>query len=112
MAFKTGYISFLVQTGGGIDPTTGDPIAPVVTESDFVKCNLQVVTKEYRLLVDGQYQQANYSVYIQQRNLPVDLDLEAVKGVKIQDNNANDLGTFQKQNVEYLNLTQRIKLVV
>ena len=108
---KTGYISFITESGGGYD-VNGNPVAATKTATDFIKCNLRVFTKEYRTLVDGQYLQGSYSCYIQQILLPETLVLSAVMKVQIQDNNAHPLGSFQIQNVEYLNLTQRVKLVV
>ena len=49
----TGYISFITQTGGGGQDANGNPVSAVKSASDFVPCNLSVVTKEYKSYVDG-----------------------------------------------------------
>ena len=109
---KTGYISFITKTGGGQD-ADGNPVTPVNTLSDYIECNLKTVKKEYRLITDAQYSQAKYICYIVASLVSsLSIDLETIKEVQIHDNNNNDLGTFQIQNVEYLNLTKRVKLVV
>lgn len=146
---KTGYISFITQTGGGYD-SDGNPIVPVTTISAYIECNLKTVKKEYKTFIDGQYKQAAYSVYIDSASIGdlnvtrsyfistdvpgvdvpegyvptandnifvdgttvVTIDINAVKQANLKDNNANDLGTFQIQSIEYLNLTKRVKIVM
>jgi hypothetical protein len=109
---KTGYISFIVLTGGGFDGD-GNPILPVETPTDFIDCNLKTVTREYKFMVDGQYIQAKYSVYVEQRLVDaLAIDLTVIKNIKLQDNNGNLIGTFQIHNLEYLNLTSKIKVIV
>lgn len=111
---KTGYISFITEIGGGYD-ADGNPVAAVKVNSVYVSCNLATVKKEYIFLVDGQIQQAKYSCYIDNDKVssldPV-IDISTVKSIQLQDNRAYDLGIFQVQNVEYLELTKRIKLIV
>ena len=141
---KTGYISFISETGGGYD-SNGNPVAATKTQTDYIGCNLEVIKKEYKTFIDGQYKQASYSVYVDSdiisslsdtdtsthysEDIP-DVDyvpqigdiiiqgtrpsviLSQIKSIQLQDNNANDLGVFQIQNTEYLNLTKRIKIVV
>lgn len=111
---KTGYISFLTESGGGQD-ADGNPVAATKVNSDYIFCNLNTLTKEYRLLVDGQYLAASFSCYIDSDKIssliPV-IDLQTITEVQIQDNNENDLGIYQVMNVEYLNLTKRVKIIV
>ncbi len=111
---KTGYISFITETGGGQD-ADGNTIATGKTPSAFIECNLQVIKKEYKTFIDGQYKQASYSIYIDSSKFygldPV-INLESINLVSLKDNNSNDLGEFQIHNKEYLNLMQRIKIVV
>lgn len=106
---KTGYISFISEIESTQDGR-GNWVPGTKTQTDFLQCNLQVIKKEYIQVVDGQAQQASYSIYIDS-NL-VDFDLEPIKEVSIQDNRAKSLGDFQVMNVEYLELSKRIKIVV
>lgn len=115
---NTGYISFIVKTDGGFD---GDrnPIAPTDVPSDYISCNLAVVTKEYKLLNSEQYQNASYKILIDNwviKDLLGDINirayLSALTQIQLQDANTNNLGIFQIQNREFLDLTNRFKIVV
>lgn len=108
---KTGYISFIIQIDGGFD-TEGNILQPTVLQTDFYDCNLMVITKEYKILVEQTWQQAKYSCYIQNALILYPYQVKDVKQVILKDNNRNLLGSFMVQNVEYLNLSKRIKLVV
>ena len=111
---KTGYIAFVTETGGGQD-SNGNTVATVKTASEFIQCNLMVVKKEYKTLIEGQYKQASYSIYVDllkfNRLDPV-IDMNTVNLIDLKDNNSNLSGRFQIHNVEYLNLSKRIKIVV
>ncbi len=115
---NTGYISFIVKTGGGFD-TDRNPLEPTDTPSDYIPCNLAVVMKEYKLLVDQQYQNSSYKVVIDNwviKDLLGDINirayLSALTQIQLQDANSNDLGIFQIQNKGFLDLVQRFKIVV
>lgn len=115
---NTGYISFVVKTGGGFDDDR-NPVEPTDTPSDYIPCNLAVITKEYKLLVDQQYQNASYKIVIDNwviadllGELNIRAYLSALTQIKLRDADENELGTFQIQNREFLDLTQRFKIVV
>lgn len=107
---NTGYISFISETGGGFD-SNGNPIAATKVLSSYRPCNIQTLTKEYRLLVDGQYLEARFSIIVDDFKIS-DLDLTNLTEVSLQDSNNVDLGTFQVQNKETLSFTNRLKIVV
>lgn len=106
---KTGYISFVTETLATQDEN-GNWVPGTKTQTDFVKCNLKTITSEYITLQDGQVKQASYSIYID--NYLVSIYLETVSEIVLQDNRNNDLGNHQIMNVEYLELSKRIKIVV
>lgn len=109
---NSGYISFISETGGGFT-STGDPLPSVKTESAFITCNLNVLTREYKVLIDGTYTNAKYSIYLDQVLFePLELDLQTIQQVTLQDSNQNSLGTYRIQSREYLNLTKRIKIIL
>ena len=111
---KTGYLSFITETGGGQDED-GNTIASTTVNSEYVECNLKTITKKYEFIVDGQYVQAKFSLIIDQdkiKNLSPTIELESVNSVQIKDNNSNDLGKHQVHNLEYLNLIKRVKIEV
>ena len=111
---KTGYISFVTETGGGQD-VDGNTISTVKTSSAFIDCNLKVVTKKYETFIDGQYKQASYSIIIDLIKFNV-LDpavvLTDISMVDLRDNNNNSLDRFQIHRIDYMNLTKKIKIVV
>lgn len=114
MATKTGYISFITETGGGKD-ADGNSVPSTPVLSAYLPCNIHVVTREYFMSVDGQQQQAKYSVYLEQSKFdelePV-LSLESIFKVNVQDSNNNDLGTHQIGSREYLKYGKRIKILL
>jgi len=107
---KTGYIAFVVESASTQD-VDGNPIAASKTYSQYFPCNLNTVTKEYRTFVDGQAKQAAYSIYVDSP-LVVEINIQSITEVSLKDNMGNVLGLFQIQNVEYLLLSKRVKIVV
>jgi len=111
---KTGYISFITETEGGYDEN-GNLTPSVLVNSDYIECNLKTITRKYEFVVDGQYIQAKYSMYVDQDKITAlvpAIDLTTVNQIQIKDNNSNDLEKHQVHNLEYLNLTKRVKIEV
>lgn len=106
---KTGYISFTQQALSTQDEN-GNIIPGTSIDTDYVECNLQVIRKEYIQLVDGQAKQASYSIYVDSDLITI--DLSTVSKVKLKDNHSNYLDDHQIMNVEYLDLSKRVKIVV
>lgn len=106
---KTGYISFWTETESTQDDD-GNIIPGTKTQTDFSPCNIQVITKEYIKLEYGQVKQANYSVYVD--NYLVSVDINLVSEISLQDTLGNDLGSHQIMNYEPLSISKQIKIVV
>lgn len=107
---KTGYISFITESGGGYD-SSGNPTAPTKVNSAYFPCNISVINRQYITLSDGQVLQAKYSIVIDNFLISA-IDLSSLKEVQLQDSKTNNLGKFQVQNREFLDLTKRLKIVV
>lgn len=107
---KTGCISFITESGGGYD-ANGNPTAPTKVNSTYFPCNIAVINRQYITLSDGQVLQAQYSIVIDNFLISA-IDLSGLKEVQLQDSKANNLGKFQVQNREFLDLTKRLKIVV
>ena len=105
---KTGYISFITETLGGLD-ANGNPVAPTSVISAFVDCNLVTVKKEYGFVIDGDYVKSSYSVFVESKDV---VDLSVISKIGLKDNNGNVLGIFRIQNVEYLNISKKVKINV
>jgi hypothetical protein len=103
--FKTGYISFITETGGGFDSNM-NPISSTKVNSIYYPCNLSTNTNGYKFIQDGLYVDASYSIYIDA------LDITIESKVQLRDNHENDLGVFLVQNKEFLDITKRIKIIV
>ena len=106
---KTGYISFITETASSQDED-GNIIPGSTTYTDFVECNLKVITKEYIRTIDGQVKQASYSVYVDNENVSV--DMTTIKKISLKDGNGNELNEFQVMNYEPLSLMPQIKIVM
>jgi hypothetical protein len=92
---------------------SGNPVSPITTETEWFGCNLNVVTKEYKVSIAGQAQQAKYTIILEKSFLrPYTFSLNVIKNIALKDSNNNELGTFQVQNMEFLKLTNSIKIVV
>lgn len=107
---NNGYIAFISESGGGYD-VDGNPIAPTRSISANFPCNLLVNRRGYKVLVDGQWEDAKYSIIIESYRVS-SIDLPSISQVILQDPRNNPLGEFQIQNQEYLDLTQKIEIVV
>lgn len=107
---KSGYISFIAESAGGFSGN-GNPVAPIKTPTAYFACNLKTITREYRVYEDGQYKEATYSVTMK-RSLVSALSIESYKEIQLQDAEQNFLGVFQVQNIQYLHLSQMIKIIV
>jgi len=109
---KTGYIIFVTNSGGGFNGN-GDPLPATNVDSNPIEANLQVVRKEY-IIVDAnqQQRQASFICYVDKDKIPTGINLNTLVEIKLKDVRSNDLGTFQTQNIEFLDITKRIKIVV
>lgn len=105
-----GYIAFIVNTGGGFD-SNGYPIAPTKTPSTYIPCNIETLSHEYKVLVDGQYLNSAYSIYIDNSKLQ-GVDFAGVDSVSLQNYEKADLGIFQIQLRETLSLVNQTKVIV
>lgn len=109
---KTGEIAFVSQSGAGQDED-GNFIAPVDLVSAYIDCNLMTVNKEFKISVDGEYINAKYACYIDKDNISnLGLDLSTISQVKLKNNNGDYIDKFRIGNLEHLNLTKRVKIVV
>lgn len=108
---RLGFISFITESGGGQD-TDGNTVPATKVISDPIECNLMTVKKEYRTLVHGQWLDAKYQIYVDNDKIPSTLDLLQVKEIRLKNPKNQDLGTFQIHNIEFLQLSQQVKIVV
>lgn len=109
---KTGYISFAMESGGGYD-ALGNPLPVSITLSDRIACNLNVITREYKLYIEQQYVQIAYVCTMDRILVDVlGLNIPTVVQVHIYDAEGNSLGLHHIQSLEYLNLVRQIKISV
>ena len=107
---NTGYISFITFSGGGFD-SKGRPIVETKVSSDYYPCNLATVKREYKVLSEGQYRVASFSVYVDSDSVK-EVVLNQINEVELKDADGNELGSFQIINMEYLKLMKRVKIVL
>ncbi len=115
---NTGFISFFVESGGGFDGN-GNPIEATKVPTAYIACNIAVVTRKYEIFVDGQWKNASYKVIVEYTNIQKVAGVSDVKPylfgltqISLQDSGGNDLGTFQIQNPEFLDMVRKFKVVV
>lgn len=108
---NTGYISFIVETGGGFDAQR-NPIAATKTPSDYFPCNLKPVIDKYASYTEGQFKQAAFSIVIDNSIIPDTIDINSITEVQLIDLSDNYLGIYQVQSRYHSALTSNIKVVV
>jgi len=105
-----GSISFITETGGSFD-ANHNPVPSEKVNSEYVECNIKVITREYKTMVDGMYKQARYSIIVDWVKIS-SFELTTLKEIQLKDNKGVNLGVFQVQSQQYLTTTGQLKLVV
>jgi len=101
-----GTLQYKSKTGGGTDPTTGDPIAVTGAWSDCIDCFIQTNHHNTKgKYIDGKFEIADYTVLIETQ--PFDADR-----VLLITDKGKTLGEFQVQNVEFLDAVGRVKITI
>jgi hypothetical protein len=110
---KTGYILFIAEPGGEFQDADGNTVLIPKVSSEWIECNLNVMRKEYKMFVDGQYKQVKYACYVDLSKLrSLTFELTDIHEIQLKDLMEIDLGQYQIQSLEYLNLAKSIKILV
>jgi hypothetical protein len=101
-----GTLEEKVITGGGVDPTTGDPIAVTSSYSTAVPCYIKV-NKRNNMGVNtgGSFTLAQYEILIPSQ-------IFTTKTIRLKDARSTVLGEFEVQSIEFLDKVQRVKITV
>jgi hypothetical protein len=92
---------------------SGNPVAPIRTETEWLACNMDIITREYKITVSGMSQQVKYVVILSKPMLrKYSFAINDIKNIALKDSNGNELGAFIVQNMEYLRLSNTIKFMV
>jgi hypothetical protein len=101
-----GFVKFKTKTGGGIDVTTGYPIAATATWSDAMECRWNKVNENLQAKEQGEpIVQVNYTIYLAQATLPSEQ-------TELLDDSGNSLGEFSVISVEYNDTKSIMKILV
>lgn len=105
------YIAFNSEVGGSYD-ANGNPVASTKSLSAYIPCNYKMVNRELKFLVEGQYIQAKYSIYINNADLPLAVNINSVKEAFLKDLNGNVIGKYFIHDMEPLSKFNITKLIV
>jgi len=84
----------------------GDPIPVEEVWSEAIPCHIKTIKHDYKgIYTDGNFEQASYEILLKIQ------EFEAKK-IRIQNNRAQVLGEFKVQDIQFLDLVKRIKLLV
>lgn len=101
---NNGYIEARTTTGGGFE--NGIPVKSGKDWSAKIPChiykNMQDNKGNYK---DGEFTRYAFVVWFEMR------EFEAQR-VRLTDNRGNNLGEFEVQSLEFMDLTQRVKVTV
>lgn len=71
MIIQNGTIAFKTKSGGGLDPVTGFPIAPVVTFGEPIPCQYRATAYNNLAKANGEHVTATqYEILIEQQDVP------------------------------------------
>lgn len=105
---NNGFISFEIETGGGFDEN-GNPIAPSISSTDNVSCNIKKIAKEYKTLVSETYLQGRYSVTVDKSLITI--DYFNVKRANLYDLNNNLIGNYLIHDFEPYGLITSYRII-
>lgn len=101
-----GSVQFKTKAGGGIDPTTGYPIAASAAWSDAVGCRWVKTSENLQAKSSGEpIVQSNYTIYLDGDNMPSEQ-------VRLTDRNGNVLGEYSVISAEYIDTKGVTKILV
>lgn len=103
-------ISFVTETAGTQD-VDGNILPATKTNSAAIPCNCNVVTREYRTMVGGEYKFAQYKILVDLCEFEK-LNLSNFKEINLTDSNGAVLGLFQLQNIEILVFSKKMLVIV
>lgn len=102
---NNGSVQILLGTGTGLDEN-GDPIVAIDNWGESIPCQIETIKHDYKgIYQDGEFERASYRVY---------LEMQEFEGsrVRLTDNRNKNIGEFQIQDIQYLDIVQRIKITV
>lgn len=101
-----GILQYETTSGGGISEITNDPIPVVSAWSGSIDCLIITVKHNNKgIYQDGKFIAASYMIHI-------DPQIFDAKKVKLTDSRDKDLGTFLVQDLQFLDVVGKIKIVV
>lgn len=100
-----GTLQYIKLSGGGIS-NEGDPVSIVQEWSDPIDCLIITLKHDNKgTYNDGKFTASAYEIHIESQ------PFEATK-VKLTNSRNKELGEFQVQDLQFLDLVGRIKIVV
>lgn len=106
MIIANGTIEFKVKSAGGIDPTTGFPVASSSTWDSPIPCQYLVNSHDNLGRVKGEaFVKASYTVLVEQQTVPSEQ-------LRLTDRDGNVLGEFSILGVEQLDTVCQTKILV
>lgn len=102
---NNGILRYAIVTGGGVD-SKGDSVPVVTTWSDPIDCLTITNTHNNRgKYADGVFTTMAYEVHI-------DMQEFTASRIKLENNRGIQLGEFTIQEIRFLDLVHRIKIIV
>lgn len=102
---KNGTLKYAAITGGGFDGNN-DPLPVTTSWSDPVDCLIITNTRNDKgTYQDGKFTVCKYTIHLDKQ------PFEA-KRVKLTNDRGIDLGEFQVQDIQFLDLVRKVKIIV
>lgn len=102
---KNGTLQYAIVSGGGID-SNHLPVAVATSWSDPIDCLIITNTHNNKgTYQDGKFTVCAYEIHIEKQAF-------SAKRVKLTNSRSVDLGEFQVQDVQFLDLVRKVKILV
>ncbi len=101
---NNGFIQIKGSTGGGL--VNGIPVAASDTIGGKIPCHIETNKQNNKgIYVDGNFTQYAFTVYF---------DMQSFEANRVQLTNKREelIGDFEVQSIEFLDLVQRVKVIV
>ncbi len=90
---------------GGLDDN-GDPVAARAALDDPIKCNIKTIKHNNKgVSIDGTFKQASYEILIKLQDFDAEL-------LTITNSRNKNLGVYDIQDIEFLDVVKRVKITV
>ena len=102
---KNGTLQYAITTGGGVN-TNGDPVPVIAAWSNPIDCLIITNTRNNKgAYQDGKFTVCAYEIHIEKQSF-------TANRIKLVNSRGDQLGEFEVQDIQFLDLVRKVKIIV